>query len=422
MDSIAWGMRHGISDQAYQKLMAECFPFVKDGEGPVDPFQIDLTGNQAHRVYIQRQAVEQAVCRLGNQIILGPSGTGKTMLFHQLPSLLQTQFKGVLVPSFSLCSPSLPSGQPQAMEACRILAPHALGCKIFDAYWESLFHDDTNRTIYLPELRQNRQWMDKLAWFWHRYEPHRPSIAADFELMNWLQNGPAARLYGSAIPAEDALRDLVAFITAAMPGERYGRLPELPYRCIQIVVDRSEYLIEASADPDVAIGDVQRLYDLGIDNLWFTLLADAEMRADVDERLACAKQGRISIYHLPPWEKEDLRRLLYRRVNAWRDGEYAEEGFDWAQLIPGTYLKPAAQSQLTETIVNSALRAYETAEDGAGLSALCDGLDAPIHLLHLARGLVAGCAGSWAEPRYAPPLDKTQLSELANTYWRSPAQ
>jgi hypothetical protein len=80
---------------------------------------------------------------------------------------------------------------------------------------------------------------------------------------------------------------------------------------------------------------------------------------------------------------------------------------DWPDLIPDDYLDPKkAKHRLIPIILDGALR---TSFRGVEV-------DAPIHALRLARGLVAACAGCWPI-RYPPPLNTTQLQEIVDHYW-----
>jgi hypothetical protein len=83
--------------------------------------------------------------------------------------------------------------------------------------------------------------------------------------------------------------------------------------------------------------------------------------------------------------------------------------YDWGRYLTAAHLEAPAQSQLVDVIIQGALRAYDLGDD----------LDAPIHALRLARGLLAACAGCWADSGYAPPLSVAQLHELTDLYWKT---
>jgi len=79
---------------------------------------------------------------------------------------------------------------------------------------------------------------------------------------------------------------------------------------------------------------------------------------------------------------------------------------NWAMSLPN--LKDdEAKREFIPMILKGALRVPPAQRD----------LDAPIHALNLARGLIAACAGCW-EDRFPPQsLDKENLQKIINIYW-----
>jgi hypothetical protein len=80
---------------------------------------------------------------------------------------------------------------------------------------------------------------------------------------------------------------------------------------------------------------------------------------------------------------------------------------NWAQQIPLKHLTPNAKEKFIDLIVGESLHANPDNE----------GLDAPIHALRLARGLLAACSGCWE--RYSDrALEVADLEEIIDLYWR----
>lgn len=202
------------------------------------------------------------------------------------------------------------------------------------------------------------------------------------------------------------MQELIHFVTYTSPlQERLDAALsqfQQPYKEIQILIDGTEHLSNRAVVR--LLQDAQRLYDSYLDRVPFKLFADSALKAQLED-MACVRQGRVAVYCLPEWDAVELQGVLYRRLQAYGQGEFAE--YDWSKLIPDTHLTPAAKSQFVPTIVNGARRAYQNG----------DGLDAPIHVLRLARGLVAACAGCWKDQGYTSPLDYNQVKELADRYW-----
>jgi len=225
--------------------------------------------------------------------------------------------------------------------------------------------------------------------------------------MAWLGAPPPSELPDSCTPA-DTLRELIRFV--AFQQERYGAPLSQPYSQAHILVDGTE--CPSNLAINRLIQDAQRLYDLHLDRVYFKLFADVTWQSQV-ETMECVRQGRVAVYRLPQWRAEELHRILHRRLIAWMPGEFADASirtdYDWSKHIPDTHLTPAAKDRFVEAIVEGALRTYGEEDD----------LDAPIHALRLARGLVAACAGCWEEWGYVQPLSLNQIGELVDLYWKA---
>jgi hypothetical protein len=109
------------------------------------------------------------------------------------------------------------------------------------------------------------------------------------------------------------------------------------------------------------------------------------------------QEGRIALFALPHWSQGELEALLKSRL----------PNFD--VIIPAGLLHDGARSSFLPVVARAALVGYETYRK--------ESIDAPIHALRIARGLLAGCAGCWQEQGFIPPLSANQLEQLTQLYW-----
>ena len=403
MDQIAWDMRYGLPNQTYLEFVARYLLQLEARKPLADPFALDVPMWIEEAIYVERKDVENEIGQLGTKIIVGQNGSGKTTLFKRLPDLLESRTLVVQLPLAQIGA-SVP--EQKLMEGkTSLLSPDLLVRYIFEAYWEDLLRNSFNRGRFLPQLRQYRQWMTRLRWFYRRYRPLPPEIPEEFELMAWLNAAPSTdEPLNSNVP-KDVLRDLIHFVT--FQPERCGAPLYQPYARIQILIDGTERPSNLAITR--LIQDAQKLYGLYLDRVQFKLFVDSAWQKQI-YAMDCVRQGRVAVYSMPQWHTEELRKILHRRLIAWGRGEYDSE-YDWGRLIPTDYLEPAAQTKFVRTIVSEARKVYT--EKGIGNK---DGLDAPIHVLRLARGLLAACAGRWKE-QDRPPLNYDEIKELARLYW-----
>jgi hypothetical protein len=240
----------------------------------------------------------------------------------------------------------------------------------------------------------------------YRLFPHQPPISHEFELMAWLNAPSSNDLITSGIPAEEILRELVLFVTSEpTKRELFGVSLPQPYLQIQIILDGVVSLSNRAVTR--LIQDAQRLHDLRLGNLEYKIFAEPACQSQL-EAMDCVRRGHVALYRLPPWSEESLQQMLRLRLKSSVQGASSNDtDYDLGRFIPSSRLKAGARSLLAKTIAEGALRAYEAN----------DSLDAPIHALRLARGLVAACAGCWKEAGYDPPLDHSQIQELIDCYW-----
>jgi hypothetical protein len=404
VDQIAWEMRYGVPSQKYREFVARHLLHKEAKQPLVDPFALDVDTDRLREIYVIREEVESETCQPGTMIVMGPQGSGKTTLFRELLGRLHDQ---CLIVGLPLTEVGVSVPEQELMEGkLSLLTPDILVRHIFNTYWENLLCDPKQRTEFVPQLRQDQSWMVRLRWFYQRFPPVCPEIPEEFELITWLNASPSREPFGPQIAPDYALRELIRLVTFAPPQQgRFGIPTPQPYVRVQILVDGAEYLSNNAMTR--LIRDAQKLYNLYRVQLKIFFVSAWQ---ELVEGMDCVREGRVRVYLLPHWNEQELRQVLYFRVMGWREGEPAEERewtrYDWGD-IPG--LEISARPKFVETIVKSALRTYEIGDD----------LDAPVHALRLARGLVAACAGCWKEYGYVPPLDIDSIRELAHIYWKA---
>jgi hypothetical protein len=284
-----------------------------------------------------------------------------------------------------------------------LFTPEVLIHHLFRTYWNDLILNPLNRAKYLPYFRKDRSWMLKIKWFFQNYRPLIPFIDGEFEFMAWVSSKFEYEPYGPSITPTDILHELVSLITSPVPLEgRYGNIPRIPFPCICVLIDNTEYLSNQALER--LFQDAERMHNLETSKLFFTIFTSSACELLLD-RIEMVRRGEVLISCLPAWEESDLREMLNIRLRIGNIGEYTAD--NWSARISDAYLTPRAKSILIKTIVEGARQTYERHDD----------IDAPIHALRLARGLIAACAGCWEEDGYIPPIDHVHLQKLVRIYW-----
>jgi energy-coupling factor transporter ATP-binding protein EcfA2 len=406
-----WDEQAGMPSRAYLVFVARFF-LQEEAEQPlIDPFALDIAVDKIKDVYVPREDVENVIGQPGTLVIVGAEGSGKTTLLRTLSTSQRKQTLVVHLP-LSQIAMSIP-GQEWAEGKVSLLTPPLLVRYIFNAYWEDLLRRPDNRAKFLPKLRYDERWIAKLQWFYQHYRPVDAEIATEAELTNQL-NASTSSLSVKRAPGS-MLQELVFLVMSAAPREeRIDDFHSQPYTQIQVFIDGTEYLSEQAIRR--LIRDMQRFRHMHPANLQLKLFTDLCWQGQL-RSMEDVAQHRVTMYCLPRWNEKELRQVLNFRLTALKSGEFAGYGWgdltglDWTDLIPDTHMRPAAKKGLVDTIVQTAAKTYE--EGGR--------LDAPVHALKLARGLVAACAGCWKRQGYEPPLSYGQIRELADFYWRAKA-
>ena len=292
-----------------------------------------------------------------------------------------------------------------------LLTTEALIRYIFGAYWNNLFLNPIKFAKFYRHLRQDEWWRTNLRWFYRQQLSLLAEISGQFELMGWLNCPPQDGPRPPHRAPEDLLGELIRFVTFTAPQGFDPSLSAQPFAQIQILIDGTESL-SAEAVKRLIV-DAQRLYKLYPNQMQFKLFASSAWQS-VIAGIDFVRQGRVAVYRLPAWNEQDLRRLLSARLKAFTPGEYRADddgtGYEWGKLIPETHLERAAQTRLVEIIVQNAANPPPERQNKTDL-------DAPIHVLRLARSLVAACAGYWKQAGFKPPLTIRDIEMLTKIYW-----
>jgi hypothetical protein len=399
MHPVTWDMRYGLPNQIYLEFVRRYILLQETKHVLIDPFALDVSPDMVGIIHVNRSDVEAEVGQPGTKIIVGPVGRGKTALFRKLSTSPTVQTLVVPLPlteiGTSVSEHEILRGEVSLLD---LLARH-----IFECYWQNLLLDPVKFDRFYYQLRQHEWWKSRLRWFYHRYPPLNPEISEQFELVAWLNALPPHELPSLKDSPKDILRGLVRFVTFTASQGFDVALARQPYAQIQILIDGTERL--SSEAIKNLIQDTQKLYDLYLGQMQFKLFADPMLLPQI-EAMECVRQGRVTVYRLPPWNEQDLRQLLDTRLRTYQPGEYVEG--NWGQLIPDTHLQLAARMRFIETIVKNAREPPDDAEDD---------LDAPIHVLRLSRVLLAACAGCWEKDGFKLPLGMKDIDELICLYW-----
>ena len=284
-----------------------------------------------------------------------------------------------------------------------LLTPEILTRYVFNAYWENFLMDPARRDKFLPHLRRDRSWMERLRWHYQHSQPWRPDLPGEFELMTWLQEKPACEPFSADLAPDYVLDQLIQLVTFVPPRQDFFGISDArPYERVQVMIDETAHL--SSKAVGRLLQDVYKIRHLNL--LQFKLFITSTYQKLVKD-MAAVREGRVNVYRLPAWEDRDLREMLYLRLLGWMEGEPVGGDDNWAQQIPDEYLRREAKPTFIEQIVEGAQRCQ----------AMESKLAAPIHALRIARGLVAACAGVWES--HPPPLGRDDIKQLINLYWHT---
>jgi len=353
MEQLRREMLYGLPNLKYLEFVKRhLLPLHK---GPlVDPFMLDVPIEKIDAVYVDRKEVYNEIMQRGPKIILGATGSGKTTLMQKVYKTPRGRSNDLPLPlavSLPLTRVNVSASANEFSEGkTSILTPEIVARSIFSTYWDQVLVSPQNRQDFLPTLRQDREWMLKLHWFYHHCSPTHRQILDDFELMTWLSASLPHQPFASDITPEDILRELIRFVTwppAEM--ELFGPKRQWLYPRVQILLDETERLSNQAIIH--LIQDIQKLYDLSLNNLDFKFFVDSNWRVLV-ENLDCVRQGRISLYELPAWHADELRKILAKRLDAKTRENIGTSGELTTIKQDESGISPGLNKQLNSVLLN----------------------------------------------------------------------
>ncbi len=418
MNQIGWDIRYALPNQAYLDFVAKWLLEAEDGQRlnhHVDPFAVNVSEEQGDVVYVPRPAIENTLGQVGNLIVAGPNGRGKSTICGILPGLLRG--KGgvfldhgtdrdhpLVVRLFQSRVNSVVSDEQEPRRVRTVLAPWRLARALFNTYWEELFCNDTNFRLFWSELSKHPWWRESLVWYYDVLQPVCFLHPERLELMAWPQHSSFNTSFTRRHSPFEVLKALIRFVT-------YGARSVRPFTRVVVVVDMDDALGKVLFDQ--LLCDAQTLFVQHLDNFEIKLFVDDGMRQGVIDTLGVVGRGQVPLVSLPAWDEASLQELLYRRIAFCKPYNPALpiQRYKWGEMISDLYLEYNARKSLADVIVKGAIQG-----DGAEKK---HAMDTPIHTLRLARGVLTACSGYWASDGFKLPLKKDDVSRLITAYWNA---
>lgn len=409
MTVSAIDLRAGPRNHIYRRFLTQVFQLKEPEWKPFDPFVLNVVREEP---YLLRRDIEDQISQPVSQFILGKDGSGKSTLYRRLqapasqPSAARTDRQGAprqLIVAISLTQLNLFVNRERMMSGVEsVLSLTPLTRAIFDAYWNVLIFDRQQYNRLFRLLRTDRGWMTTLRNFYRRFPPARMQVTDDFELMAWLNCTAAAdQGFDVEIRPETLLSSLLDFVHQKV--NTYGK-PLHPFSAVEVLIDGTERL----SGPAVLklLDDAETICDYYSDRLTLKLFLEfTENHVDQVRAMHCVKRGGAQLTYVPPWSEEELAELLRERLSV-LPGEFKPTTL--GESLPASAIEPATRRNLDTLIAKGAHRVYlQHAEDPE---------DAPVHLLRIARGVFAACAGCWPD-EFAPPISTNHVNSIINLYW-----
>lgn len=293
-DLIARGIRDTLPNQKYSNFVNR-YLRTQSNDLLVDPFTVYLPPERIEQFYVPRKTVVDQVIKQGCNIIVGKSGSGKTILWQTLGKSTRDTLRLRL----ALNTNNIPKRDLGSFLAYRI----------FEAYQERLLAPSTEITPHLSNLIPNTPWRNIFHHlYYHCYLKYQEQI--DDERSS-SENQVFSGHISSIAPSNDTLRELCNFVVSP-PGydQFFGKVsPEWPYKAIQILVDCSNDL-SGKTFLDLIRG-MQQVCAMSSDIPDIKLFINQDQAALIDQS-SFPETG--FLYHLPPWRPEELSDLLATRL------------------------------------------------------------------------------------------------------------
>jgi len=324
-DLIGQAIRCGLPKPKYRKYVSfvNRYLLLRDKNSFLDPFMSNVPIDEIESIYIERENVDNRIYMQGCRIIVGSRGSGKTTLWHKQHHVRKgQQAHNALCVNLGFKDSNIDTDDWEAL-----LTSH-----IFDAYREQLLGASHEIDSFLPFLLRNPNWLytfHRLHYYCHLSQPQKADGA--FEFLPPLRSIISDQL-GNDISSSDMLQDLLDLVS--LSGQNcFGTQHLWPYRRIQLFIDGIEHL------PDEVVGDLlNTLHRLCSNAFDFKFLISKDRQELIKGILSSEPE---LIYRLPPWNAEQLRNLLIRRLITWSPqgfyGNSDEAGMSGGG-IPGSIL------------------------------------------------------------------------------------
>ncbi len=398
----------------YREFVAQYLLKTGYSSPDVDPFAVDLFRNHQRiptvessdqvisQTYVSRESVERDVLGGGSLAVLGNSGSGLSMLGQWLARSVRDiagygRALDVFVPIRT---------RSQATDGLiSALHPRWLAPAVFRAFRARVVVNDSALGEVEDALKGAPDWLQRLKWLSGKWA--RPGERRSLQAQSLLQGVGEVSYHERELTPEE---DLLAAVSLVLDAGNLA--PKSLPRSMRIIVDASHVM--AGPELDVVLNDFEALLDLSEDPEYASCLTRAHalllLNVKARERLEAlrvVREDRLSVRDLEPWTPEALEMLLRKRLELFRPGEYLAEY--WPRDLPADCIKADGRDALLKLITQGGTRIYEFEKQS---------IDAPIHVLRLARCLLAALAGQW-EAAYPPPLSARSLEDLVNRYWEA---
>lgn len=384
----------------------------------IDPFSLKLN-QKIEKYYFPRKHVEKHIFMdpqfPRDQITLGKKASGKTSVSLRAEGFFTDQ--EYLPGRISLHDTRDFISDEEFLEKATAspFTIQVFSRIIFNHFWEQFILEPNADRRFHTWFRKVHEWMVLLRRFYKLFPPLRPFLADDFELMTWLTSSESEGCSREINADFNGLVQLLRFITGQVKDPLTGA-GMTPYKKVIVFLDGTEILQEKSAYS--LLQDFEQLIRYRLPALEFKLFIH-EQFSHLVRPMDLVQSGRLFVYEMPKWSKEDLEKLLffrplepedypdtYRLFNqlAEKPDEIIEAAtnYHWTNL----FSPPLVWRRVPENIVKAALLSYEYEDE----------YDAPFHLLRLTRGLLSVYAG--CDPGLPRDHFDTQLVDgLIATYW-----
>lgn len=366
----------------------------------LDPLDLDLPHIRYDHLYYDRTRVSTILALPRSQIIFGKRGSGKTMLFNNLKADNPDSQLLVRVNLQRLCD--FNSARP-GNETCTPLSSANLTHLIFNTFWDTFL---TKHSRKLTVLRKDRDWMDLLRWFYHKYPPLEHRQMQDFELDCWLEARPKDHLLVEGAH-DNILQRLLGLVTQLTQQDNHTDQNSGAFKHVTVLLDQLDML--PSANQNELSNDIAHIFNLRLPNFDMKVFVDhVGLQPLAPNHKPGQRLGDVPLIDLPKWEKQELLEMLRTRLFACTQGGQPDEPLP-TNFPVDFFQSPLEPDKFYEQVAESALRCYTPD--------IIDSFDAPYHFLRLLRGVIAYAGGMLPDLPARKKLDTDQLTCLLDFYW-----